>query len=160
MSYVLWEIESRGFHLEAIKNWLGEASQDSCLLLSGINDEQLTILNSLTESLQIPREIYVSATGRRAIRMLSGQADRFLSRQSQEHRELLKILQEALIYIAGSDRDLASKLSARAYVHLKTDPIGQRRYDGLLHRFTGVLHRRSDSTPLDVISGHHDTESE
>ena len=67
-------------------------------------------------------------------------------RQRHEHREILLILQEAVIKIAESDADLASKLAAKAYVNLKTDPLGQRRYDGLLHRtHLAESHERQNS---------------
>lgn len=69
----------------------------------------------------------------------------FLSKHESEHEALLKILQDALIKIEETDAETAARLAARAYVNLKTDPKGQRRYDGLLHRFTGVLHRSSPS---------------
>ncbi|MCL4352287.1 MAG: hypothetical protein M1318_06545 [Firmicutes bacterium] len=64
-------------------------------------------------------------------------------RKEKEQAELLLILQDALIAVSEVNSELASRLAARAYVNLKTNPQGQRRFDGLLHRFTGVLHRHS-----------------
>lgn len=62
-------------------------------------------------------------------------------RKEKEQAALLLILQDALIAVSEVNSDLASRLAARTYVNLKTNPQGQRRFDGLLHRFTGVLHR-------------------
>lgn len=160
MSNILWDLKSSGFHPDEIQHWIETAARDSYMILSGVSEEQLAILNTVAGTSHMPWEIYVSPSGTRAVRVMSAQGDQFASRQSHEHRELLMILQEALIAVAEQDRDFASKLSARAYVNLKTDPIGQRRYDGLLHRFTGVLHRRSSSTPLDVTKDGHNTEGE
>ena len=52
------------------------------------------------------------------------------------------ILEEALIAVAERDADRAARLAARAWVNLKADSIGRRRFDGWLHRFPGVLHRK------------------
>ena len=160
MSNILWDLKSSGFDPDDIQHWIETAPRDRYMLLYGVSEEQLTILNTRAGTSHIPWEIYESSPGTRAVRVMSAQQDQFLSQQSQEHRDLLLILQEALIAVAEQDRDLASKLSARAYVHLKTDPVGQRRYDGLLHRFTGVLHRRSNPTPLDATKEDPTTEDE
>lgn len=63
--------------------------------------------------------------------------------REKEYGALLKILEDALVWIEPHDADQAARLAARAYVNLKSDPVRQRRFDGLLHRFTGVYHRRS-----------------
>ena len=88
------------------------------------------------------REVYTpDAGGTTAVRWTSDQAYARTAWQGEEHRALLLILQEALIAVAEQDADRAARIAARARVNLKTDPTGQRRFDGLLHRFTGVLHR-------------------
>lgn len=88
------------------------------------------------------REVYApDAGGTAAVRWTSDQAHARTAWQGEEHRALLLILPEALIAVAEQDTDRAARLAARAWVNLKTDPTGQRRFDGLLHRFTGVLHR-------------------
>jgi len=63
--------------------------------------------------------------------------------RQKEYAALLKILEDALVWIESHDADQAARLAARAYVNLKSDPARQRRFDGLLHRLTGVYHRRS-----------------
>ncbi len=149
MSNILWDIGTDGFIPDAIEDWLVTGAGH--LLITGMSEEQVNIVNSLGNPADMPWEVYVSTWGIRALRVVAAQDAQFTSRQAQEHRELLLILQEALIEVARQDRDLASKLSARAYVHLKTDPIGQRRFDGLLHRFTGVLHRQAKAKGHDVV---------
>ena len=89
------------------------------------------------------REVYTpdEEGGRTAVRWAPDQALARTAWQEEEHRALLLILQEVLIAVAEQDADRAARFAARAWVNLKTDPAGQRRCDGLLHRFTGVLHR-------------------
>lgn len=125
---------------DRIRAWIYSAEIESALLVVGLTPKTV--------------DAYIGAPGLEGVQVYEGRSGRALmwesaktrdhrDRQRHEHRELLLILQEALIKIAESDADLASKLVAKAYVNLKTDPLGQRRYDGLLHRFTGVLHRTS-----------------
>ncbi len=142
MAYVLWDgIKSRDVTAEQIKIWRASADEMSALIVAGLNESQWTAL-SIEPGLD-DCEKYQASNGDVAIRWLSDQGRERAAQQAKEHREILLILQDALIQIAEHDTDLASKLAARAYINLKTDRIGQRRYDGLLHRFTGVLHRRS-----------------
>lgn len=68
------------------------------------------------------------------------------ARRDAEHRAILEVLEEALTVVAKQDADLACRLAARAYVHLKTDPRGQGRFNGLLHRWTGATHRAGGRT--------------
>lgn len=124
---------------ERLELWWNQADVQDRVLTVGLSEEDLRLVSE--------------RFGADALRVFRGQGDtialwmprsamEFQERQKNEHQQLLLILQDALIKIAETNPDLASKLAARAYVNLKTDPKGQRRYDGLLHRFTGVLHRR------------------
>lgn len=140
MVHVFWDgIKSRDVTAEQIRVWRASADEMSVLIVAGVNESQWMAL-SIEPNLD-DCEKYQGSDGTVAIRWLSDQGRERATQQAKEHRELLLILQDALIQIAEQDTDLASKLAARAYVNLKTDRIGQRRYDGLLHRFTGVLHR-------------------
>ena len=130
-----------------IQAWMAGADANSALLIVGLAQSQLATIVS-GPGLE-GAEIYQALDGAMVVRLRSDSAREFEGQRAREHRELLVILQDALIDISHRDADLASKLAARAYVNLKTDPIGQRRFDGLLHRFTGVLHRR----PQRVQSG-------
>lgn len=115
---------------------MGQADVEDGLALGGFDDvqrDELLKLEGVQAYLDGAKAVVIAVSSQRA------QAREAL--REKEHRELLLILQEALIDVASRDSDMASKLAARAYINLKTDPTGQRRYDGLLHRFTGVLHR-------------------
>lgn len=139
MGFDLWHAARNTRLRERLELWWNQADVQDRVLTVGLSHEELRLLSerfgadalwafrdqSETVALWMPRA-----------------AVEFQERQKNEHQQLLLILQEALIKIAETNPDLASKLAARAYVNLKTDPKGQRRYDGLLHRFTGVLHRR------------------
>lgn len=121
-------------------NWRSSERSDAYVMVCGLSREQAT---QLAAQLEITSpEIYEGGNGIYGLRVPSESAQSNIALRDKEHQQLLLILQEALIQVAERDTDLASKLAARAYVNLKTDPKGQRRYDGLLHRFTGVLHRR------------------
>lgn len=127
---------------ERVQAWLATADIDSALIVVDLEEPQLKALldtPKLTGS-----EVYQGPDGRAAARWISDKKRELETLRAKEHQELLLILQEALINIARRDADLASRLAARTYVNLKTDPAEQRRYDGLLHRFTGVLHRKQD----------------
>ncbi len=141
MPHTLWyNAPQTEITAERIQAWLATADANSALFIVGLAQSQLATISS------VPgldgAEVYQAPDGTVATRWASDTARELETRRSKEHRELLLILQDALIEISQRDADLASKLAARAYVHLKTDPTGQRRFDGLLHRFTGVLHRR------------------
>lgn len=84
------------------------------------------------------------------LRIYSNDKASHQQRQEKEQAELLLILQDALIAVSEVNSELASRLAARAYVNLKTNPRGQRRFDGLLHRFTGVLHRHPATSAAPV----------
>ncbi len=139
MGLQLWNGADRGDLAERLQSWWNGADVQDRVVVVGLSDGQLQTLEQKlgTEG----AGVYRGSAGM-AVEWLPRSAIEFQQRQQKEHHELLLILQEALIKIADTDTDLASRLAARAYVNLKTDPNGQRRYDGLLHRFTGVLHRR------------------
>ncbi len=121
-----------------MQTWIEEANTDDSVILVGFDPalaEELLKLEGCSA--------YLHEDAVAAIEVSAQRTRAFQAQRDKEHRELLLILQEALIDVAERDSDLASKLAARAYINLKTDPTGQRRYDGLLHRFTGVLHRAS-----------------
>lgn len=140
VSNALWDgSSSNEITAERIQSWLAAADADSTLVIVDLAESQLEALLSMPGLGGV--EVYKAPNGTAAARWPSDQMREFEARRAKEHRELLLILQEALIDVSQRDADLASKLAARAYVNLKTDPTGQRRYDGLLHRFTGVLHR-------------------
>ncbi|MDA8204740.1 MAG: hypothetical protein M0Z36_01625 [Thermaerobacter sp.] len=141
MANVMWRGREEVDLIERIKVWRAGADRDSALLVTETSPQQLA---DMIEALG-PDEVetYLGSEGTVSVRLRSKAATEFAVLEANEHRELLLILQAALIDVAERDADRASKLAARAYVNLKTDPKGQRRYDGLLHRFTGVLHRQS-----------------
>ena len=142
MANSLWDkFQCNEITAERIRSWVTMADVNNALLIMDLTKSQITDLSS-TPGLD-GVEIYESLHGTCAGRWISERTRALEDQRIKEHRELLLILQEALIDISQRDADLASKLAARAYVNLKTDSAGQRRYDGLLHRFTGVLHRRS-----------------
>ncbi len=147
MANVLWEYSDNEDLPTKVQHWLATAERGSALLVSDVTQVGLDRLSSFPGLENFEWEIYPAEGGTSTIRFLSNQSREFESRRATEHRELLLVLQEALIDVAKRDQDLASKLAARAYVNLKTDPTGQRRYDGLLHRFTGVLHRKNPLGP-------------
>ncbi len=123
-----------------VSRWRSQADGRSRLVVVGVRAWiQALLAVSPAES----REVYApeGADGSMAVRWASEPACAKTAWQGEEHRALLLILQDALIAVAEQDADRAARLAARAWVNLKTDPIGQRRFDGLLHRFTGVLHR-------------------
>ncbi|PSR21957.1 MAG: hypothetical protein C7B45_08690 [Sulfobacillus acidophilus] len=139
MGLQLWNGADGGDLAERLKSWWNGADVHDRVVVVGLSDGQLQMLEQKlgTEA----AGVYRGSSGI-AVEWLPRSDIEFQQRQQKEHHELLLILQEALIKIADTDTDLASRLAARVYVNLKTDPNGQRRYDGLLHRFTGVLHRR------------------
>lgn len=139
MGCELWNAADDNPVIERVEAWWKTADVPDRLIVMGLSDSQLAMLTQTLGSDGLA--VYQGPAGR-AARWIPRAAIEFQERQQKEHGELLLILQEALIKIAETDTELASRLAARAYVHLKTDPKGQRRYDGLLHRFTGVLHRR------------------
>ena len=144
MAYVLWDASlDDTITPDSIRTWQLAADSASVLLVVGLAKSQWTLWEP---SLGLEgTEVYPSSKGTVAVRCLSTKGRELVELSAEEHRALLLTLQEALIKIAETDSDLASKLAARAYVHLKADPVGQRRYDGLLHRFTGGLHRGTRS---------------
>jgi len=139
MELQLWNGADGGDMAERLQSWWDGADVQDRVVVGGLSDGQLQTLQQKlgTEG----TAVYRGPAGM-AAEWFPRAAIEFQQRQQKEHQEILLILQEALIKIADTDTDLASRLAARAYVNLKTDPKGQRRYDGLLHRFTGVLHRR------------------
>ena len=122
-----------------MESWWNQADVQDRVFTMGLSEEELALLS---ERLGADARTVFHGQGEIGALWMPRSAVEFHERQKNEHQQLLLILQDALITIAETNADLASKLAARAYVHLKTDPKGQRRYDGLLHRFTGVLHRR------------------
>lgn len=147
IAYTVWDSREKNLSADAICDWLASADESGALLVINVDAAQIDALLSHPD-LQ-DGEVYRVSNGLGHVRWRSFKAREASWRREQEHRELLLILQDALIDISQCDPDRASRLAARAYVNLKTDPQGQRRFDELLHRFTGVLHRRpkSDSAP-------------
>lgn len=141
MANILWEqVGHDRVSWEQIRGWKQTADTESELLVSPMTPDQM---DELTRQVgEGPETIYQSSDGTVAIRWISDKARLRYEKEIKERREILLILQEALIVVSSQNSDQAAKLAARAYVNLKTDPVGQRRFDGLLHRFTGVLHRR------------------
>nr|WP_243239736.1 hypothetical protein [Sulfobacillus harzensis] len=135
----LWNAPEDGNLTGRLESWWNQADAQDRVLTVGLSDPELENVRQRLGT--DPVAVYRGQAGTAAL-WLPRAAAEFQERQQKEHQQLLLILQEALIKIAETDTDLASRLAARAYVNLKTDPKGQRRYDGLLHRFTGVLHRR------------------
>lgn len=145
VAYVLYEATMADqVTTDTIRGWRESADPESALVVAGLDEAQLTSWQD-AKGLE-GMEVYRAATGAISVRWLSTQDQQDAQRRHQEHDQLLLILQEALIHVAEGDSDLASKLAARAYVNLKMDPKDQRRYDGLLHRFTGVLHGKPKGT--------------
>lgn len=138
MGLEVWNGAGLGDVADRLETWRNAAGPHDRVVVLGLSGDQLTDVSQRLGA--EAAAVYHGASGN-AAEWLSRAAAAFHERQQREHQELLLILQEALITIAETDKDLASRLAARAYVHLKTDPKGQRRYDGLLHRFTGVLHQ-------------------
>lgn len=150
MAYAFWDgTKIRDITAERIQAWRASADAASALVVAGLSEAQWTALS--TEPGLNDSENYQGSDGTLAVRWLSDQGRAHLAQKAKEHQELLLILQEALIHVAEHNTDLASKLAARAYVNLKTDSIGQRRYDGLLHRFTGVLHRKQETPRTELV---------
>ena len=139
MELQLWNAADGGDLAERLQSWWNGADVQDRVVVMGLSDGQL---HTLEQKLGTEGVVVYRGPAGMAVEWLPRAAIEFQQRQQKEHEELLLILQEVLIKIADTDTDLASRLAARAYVNLKTDPKGQRRYDGLLHRFTGVLHRR------------------
>ena len=139
MELQLWKAADGGDLAERLQSWWNGADVQDRVVVMGLSDGQL---HTLEQKLGTEGVVVYRGPAGMAVEWLPRAAIEFQQRQQKEHEELLLILQEVLIKIADTDTDLASRLAARAYVNLKTDPKGQRRYDGLLHRFTGVLHRR------------------
>ncbi len=139
MGLDLWNAAHDTRLRERLELWWNQAAVQDRVLTVGLSEEELRLLRERfgADALWVFRD-----QGETVALWMPRTAVDFHDRQKNEHQQLLLILQDALIKIAETDPDLASKLAARAYVNLKTDPKGQRRYDGLLHRFTGVLHRR------------------
>lgn len=139
MGLDLWNATRETRLQEHLESWWNQADVHDRVLTVELSEEELTPLSERlgADALRVFRD-----QGGVAALWIPRSAVEFHERQKKEHQQLLLILQDALITIAETNPDLASKLAARAYVNLKTDPKGQRRYDGLLHRFTGVLHRR------------------
>ncbi len=144
MGLDVWNGAEQGHLADRLGTWRTTAGPHDRVVVLGLTDDQL---EEVAQRLGVEAAaVYRGGLGL-AAEWFSTAAVEFQERQQAEHRELLRILQEALIRIAESDTDWASRLAAGAYVHLKTDPKGQRRYDGLLHRFTGVLHQRPKASP-------------
>ncbi len=126
---------------ERVHAWLADADTNTLLVVvMGLTMSQFEVISS-AQGLD-GAEVYEASDGTVTVRWISDKVREFDTRRTKEHPEMLLILQEALIDVSEQDTDLASKLAVRAYVNLKTDPSGHRRLDGLLHRFTGVLHQR------------------
>ncbi|MCL5115877.1 MAG: hypothetical protein M1272_01860 [Firmicutes bacterium] len=141
MSNTWWDNAKEEAAAARIQAWLIAADDASKLLTTGMDRDEWQAMRA-TSGLD-RAELFEAPDGSLAALWLSDKARDLEERRLKEHRELLLILQEALIDVSTRDSDLASRLAARAHVNLKTDPTGQRRFDGLLHRFTGVLHRHS-----------------
>lgn len=145
MAHLVWDGRESEIAAEAAREWLSSADEDGTLLVTHLDTARVSAW--LGHPDLEGGEVYRVSADVAHVRWSSLKARQAESRREHEHRELLLILQDALIEISHHDQDVASRLAARAYVNLKTDPRGQRRFDGLLHRFTGVLHRRPPSDP-------------
>lgn len=144
MGLELWNaVDERRFG-ERLESWWQQAAVQDRVLSLGLSHDGVA---RLSERLGADVMVAFRDSGETAALWIPRAAVEFQKLQEKEHQQLLLILQEALIAIAKTDPDLPSKFAARAYVNLKTDPKGQRRYDGLLHRFTGVLHRCPKEDP-------------
>ncbi len=111
MAYVLWDASlDETITPDSIRAWQLAANCASVLLVVGLAKSQWTLWEP---SLGLEgTEVYPAPKGTVAVRCLSTKGREFVELGVEEHHALLLILQEALIKIAETEWDLASKLAA------------------------------------------------